>query len=60
MVEAGSVRRLLHVEAVVEDADDVVGDGGDDGRSAGRAEDQQRLAGLALQAGAGTARPAGR
>ena len=35
VVEAGGVGGLLDREAVVEDAEDVVGDGGDDGGSAG-------------------------
>ena len=43
VVEAGSVCGLLDVEAIVDDADDVVGDGGDDGRAAGGAEDKASL-----------------
>ena len=43
VVEAGGVGGLLDVEAVVEDADDVVGDGGDDGGAAGGAEDIGKL-----------------
>jgi hypothetical protein len=39
VMEARSVRRLLDVEAVVDDADEIVGDGGDDGRTARTAED---------------------
>ncbi len=46
MVEAGRVGSSLDVEAVVDDADEIVGDGGDDGRAAGRAEDETQLAGL--------------
>ena len=39
VVEAGGVGGLLDVEAVVDGADDVVGDGGDDGGAAGGAHD---------------------
>ena len=46
-MEAGGVGCLLDVEAVVEDGDEVVGDGGDDGGAAGGAEDEAELAGLA-------------
>ena len=46
VVEARSVRRLLHIEAVVQDGDDVVGDRSNDGGAAGRAEDEQHSAAL--------------
>ncbi len=39
VMEAGCVGGLLDVEAVVDGADDVVGDGGDDGGPAGGAHD---------------------
>ena len=45
IVEAGSVGGLLDVEAVVDGADDVVGYGGDDGRTARGAHDEGQLAG---------------
>ena len=45
VVEAGGVGGGLDVEMVVEDADEVVGDRGDDGGAAGGAEDQTERAG---------------
>ena len=44
VVEAGGVGGLLDGEAVVEDADEVVGDGGDDGGAAWGAEDEEEFA----------------
>src|SRR3981081_81446 len=44
VVEAGGVGGLLDVEAVVDGADDVVGDGGDDGGAAGGAHDVGEVA----------------
>ena len=46
VVEARGVGGLLDVEAVVDGADDVVGDGGDDGGAAGGAHDEGELAGF--------------
>ena len=43
VVEARGVGGLLDVEAVVDGADDVVGDGGDDGGAAGGAHDVGEL-----------------
>jgi hypothetical protein len=45
VVEAGGVGCGLDVEAVVDDADEVVGDGGHDGGASGRAEDEAEFAG---------------
>ena len=53
MVEAGGVGGGLDIEAVVEDADEVVGYGGDDGGAAGGAEDEAEFAGM----GGGGAEP---
>ena len=52
VVEARGVGGLLDVEAVVDGADDVVGDGGDDGGAAGGSHDVGELAVFVPVAGA--------
>ena len=52
VVEARGVGGLLDVEAVVDGADDVVGDGGDDGGAAGGAQDVGEFA-VVVPAGRG-------
>ena len=44
LVKARRVHRLLDVQSVIDHAHQHVGDGGDDGRSAGRAKHEEQLA----------------
>jgi hypothetical protein len=43
MMKPGSVDRFLNIEREIDDAYQNVGDGGDDGGSAGRAENEEEL-----------------